>query len=66
MNPLFDVEKIEERLKNVKSLADLTGKDGVLKKEDVKISVVFPKRVAPIFRPRVSGQTHPAPSPAAA
>jgi transposase-like protein len=28
---LFDVEKIEERLKNVKSLADLTGKDGVLK-----------------------------------
>jgi transposase-like protein len=31
MNPLFDVEKIEERLKNVKSLADLTGKDGVLK-----------------------------------
>jgi hypothetical protein len=31
MNPLFDVEEIEERLKNVKSLADLTGKDGVLK-----------------------------------
>lgn len=31
MSQLFDAEKIEERLRNVKSLADLTGKDGVLK-----------------------------------
>jgi putative transposase len=28
---LFDAAKIEERLKNAKSIADLTGKDGILK-----------------------------------
>ncbi len=26
----FDVEKVEEKLKNVKTLADLTGPDGII------------------------------------
>ena len=28
--PAFDIAKIEERFKNIKTLSDLTGKDGII------------------------------------
>jgi hypothetical protein len=40
--PAFDIAKIEERFKNIKTLSDLTGKDGIIQGTTFYLPVFFP------------------------